>query len=581
LRSIFFYFKGELMLASTRPAARCACGLTIICGLFLNCARAAAQLRVVAVAGQQVPGAPDGTTFTSLSLAGINDPGMTAFIAETQGGQQVMVEHNGAFRTVARQGDEAPDAPAGFAFDAFPFAVLNDAGEVALVGTYSPDGSGYFNGPGYGGPGHALWSESGGSLQPVALRDSMMPGATGPSAGSALFRQFSIPAFNPSGQSAFVSTNDSCDSFFSACYQGAFVKDEIALARLAISGDPAPAVGNEFLFFPFYFDPDFGSDVAIALNDFGETAFVASVDTAASSDLIDVLWMASGGALAPVIQEGMLAPVSPSGPVFDRAPFGAVISMNNSGRVAVIWQLAAGNGVTSSNDSAIWTGDVDELHLVAREGDPAPGASTNFTYLSDPKINAAGDIVFGAVAGEDDDGIWVEREGNLELLARAGQPAPDVPAGAVFDFFYEPTMNSAGEIAFYAPLRVGEGGVTEENNAALWAQDINGILRLIVREGDEFDVDNGPGVDVRVFSDFSIHSSGIFLGGGSGNQDGRPSYFNDRGQLAFWASFTDGGSGVFISDVVAVPEPSARVFLVVASLCVTAIRRPATWGGEV
>jgi hypothetical protein len=35
---------------------------------------------------------------------------------------------------------------------------------------------------------------------------------------------------------------------------------------------------------------------------------------------------------------------------------------------------------------------------------------------------------------------------------------------------------------------------------------------------------------------------------GSGNEDGRPSTFNDHGQVAFLASFTDGSSGVFVSD---------------------------------
>ena len=51
---------------------------------------------------------------------------------------------------------------------------------------------------------------------------------------------------------------------------------------------------------------------------------------------------------------------------------------------------------------------------------------------------------------------------------------------------------------------------------------------------------------------------------GSGNDDGRPSAFNDRGQLAFAATFTDGTSGVFVSDLVAIPEPTAALLIVVA-----------------
>jgi hypothetical protein len=37
----------------------------------------------------------------------------------------------------------------------------------------------------------------------------------------------------------------------------------------------------------------------------------------------------------------------------------------------------------------------------------------------------------------------------------------------------------------------------------------------------------------------------------SGNSDGRPSGLNNVGQLAFWASFTDGSQGVFVSNKVA------------------------------
>jgi hypothetical protein len=37
----------------------------------------------------------------------------------------------------------------------------------------------------------------------------------------------------------------------------------------------------------------------------------------------------------------------------------------------------------------------------------------------------------------------------------------------------------------------------------------------------------------------------------TGNSDNRRSAFNNLGQLAFWASFTDGSQGVFVSNAVA------------------------------
>ena len=44
---------------------------------------------------------------------------------------------------------------------------------------------------------------------------------------------------------------------------------------------------------------------------------------------------------------------------------------------------------------------------------------------------------------------------------------------------------------------------------------------------------------------------------GSGNNDGHRSPFSNRGEIAFRAIFTDGTSGVFVSNAVAVPEPTS------------------------
>ena len=49
-------------------------------------------------------------------------------------------------------------------------------------------------------------------------------------------------------------------------------------------------------------------------------------------------------------------------------------------------------------------------------------------------------------------------------------------------------------------------------------------------------------------------------------EDGRRSGFNDRGQLAFWAQFTDGTEGVFVTNLVAVPEPSGCYLLALGLL---------------
>jgi len=54
---------------------------------------------------------------------------------------------------------------------------------------------------------------------------------------------------------------------------------------------------------------------------------------------------------------------------------------------------------------------------------------------------------------------------------------------------------------------------------------------------------------------------------------GRPSGFNNLGQFAFWARFTDGSSGIFVSNRVAVPEPSSMFAILMGALCLNFHRR--------
>jgi hypothetical protein len=112
-------------------------------------------------------------------------------------------------------------------------------------------------------------------------------------------------------------------------------------------------------------------------------------------------------------------------------------------------------------------------------------------------------------------------------------------------------LNGAGQIAFAAKLT--HPGVNLRNDYGIWAESIDGELTLIVRTGELLEV--APG-DFRTIDRFQ------FIGS-SGNQDGRNSLFNERGQLAFGATFTDGTSGIFVSNAVAIPEPAALGLLLV------------------
>jgi hypothetical protein len=133
--------------------------------------------------------------------------------------------------------------------------------------------------------------------------------------------------------------------------------------------------------------------------------------------------------------------------------------------------------------------------------------------------------------------------GNLTLAHRFGNQAPGTPTGTVFAgnaaYGLSRVLNSVGQVANTSPL--AGPGVDSTNDHGLWATDRFGVQQLIVRKGDALEV--APG-DFRTVSDFSFV-------GDTGNGNGWPSGFNNFGQLAFWASFTDGSQGVFVSNKVA------------------------------
>jgi hypothetical protein len=156
-------------------------------------------------------------------------------------------------------------------------------------------------------------------------------------------------------------------------------------------------------------------------------------------------------------------------------------------------------------------------------------------------LNNSGQIAFitelagTGVNSTNDEGIWSGKLDALALVARRGDSAPGTSSSVQFSDLDYPALNSAGQIAFRAGLT--GSGVGSSNDRGIWATDVTGMLQLIALAGDQLEV--APG-DFRTLSDINFSSA-------SGNSDGRPSGFNNLGQLVYWARFTDGSQGVFVS----------------------------------
>jgi hypothetical protein len=236
-------------------------------------------------------------------------------------------------------------------------------------------------------------------------------------------------------------------------------------------------------------------------------------------------------------------------------------AQNDSGQVGFTATLT-GPGVTGLNDLGVWVDRGSGLELVAREGSPAPGTGPDVNFairFSERVMNSRGEMAFvGALSGTgvtilNDTGIWSEGGGQgLRLVARSGDPAPDLPGQVIGSIQAAdgPVLNSSGMAAFVAPIGDFMGPL------AIFAQDRSGVLRLVARQGGVLDVSDDP-----LASDFRTVSQLAFANH-SGNEDGRRSGFNNLGQVAFYASFTDGSSGIFVSDIAAIPEPSSLLLFV-------------------
>jgi hypothetical protein len=264
-------------------------------------------------------------------------------------------------------------------------------------------------------------------------------------------------------------------------------------------------------------------------------------------------WLDDGqGDWELIVREGDQAPGLAAGVLMDLTEFGGV-RMPRPGALQVEAVLT-GSGVNASNNVALWSYGDTGLQMLAREGNQAPGLPNGVVFQRLPIPTTV--VVGPGIDSSNNTGIWLElRDDVLELVVREGEQAPGTLDGVVFasvqqfdlDFLIPPdgsvVQNEAAQFAFTAYLR--GPGVTDANDIGLWASDRGGSLHLVARHGQQLDVDDGPGVDTRTIE--SIDAAGDYL--------------NAKGQVLFFATFTDGSKGLFLSNQVAVPEASTFVYL--------------------
>jgi hypothetical protein len=493
----------------------------------------------------------------------INDEGQVAFLVGPElvpgkpfaGNTSVWKELDGSLRAVAATGAPAPGLEPGTAFGNFFGLNWNDAGHTAF-------GSLLTGATVHGDNRRAIWCEDSEGLQLVARQGDRAPGTDKDTA----FADFvTDPAFNGAGQVLFFADVRQAGPNQPAT-SGLWAGTAGAVKLISRAGDHAPGAGEDVRFLAQMFESPFSNRPR--MNSAGGTAvlgFLEGPNVAPESN--GGIWSnMRSDTLQLVARNGDTAPGT--GPNTTYLSFTSPPAINDAGHVAFLAFLTTAGAAPTRESSlhdtigpvnhlGLWSDRSSALDLVVRIGDEAPGVepSAHFVDFENPLLNGQGRLAFGAavsgpgVGAHNEVGIWSEGRrgaGKLELVARSGDAAPGTEPGVKFVNFLSPALNGAGQIAFGAVLTGAGVGQAEGNALGVWAEDRSGELHLIARTGDAVEVEPG---DVRTIAFLDFASD-------TGGEDGRPRGWNDVGQLAFRARFTDGSSGIFVSSAVSVPEPA-------------------------
>ena len=221
----------------------------------------------------------------------------------------------------------------------------------------------------------------------------------------------------------------------------------------------------------------------------------------------------------------------------DGVAFGATLNLHSSNPV-----------ITATDNAGIWANQGNStLVLIARTGAAAPDTtpSATFAALKDPVYNDLSDVAFigqlkvaaGQATATTETGVWSTGSGALHLVARQGDPAPG-PSSLVLSTFSTIDavgLTSAGSAdTIVVANMAATGGVTAADNFGIWEGTLKSNLALKMRTGDT--------VGGKTISSLTLVSSNPAL-------QGQTRYFSSStGDLAALATFSDKSTGI-VTDI--------------------------------
>ncbi|MBI1370221.1 MAG: PEP-CTERM sorting domain-containing protein [Planctomycetes bacterium] len=251
---------------------------------------------------------------------------------------------------------------------------------------------------------------------------------------------------------------------------------------------------------------------------------------------------------------------------------------NIAGNPGAVFTFIQGAGTPDINDAgdAVFTGRMgtSRPNVIVRHTngvnaavvlltDMAPGTTgsyKDFAPTNSPVIAGNGDIFFAATVTNPTNvnqffaGLWRQRDGEGVSLVALDGSSIGLGSDVHFTDLHSVSANARGDVAFRVQF-IGAGVTAANDNAVL--AFVDGVLEIVAREGDQVDVDPTDGVDLRTIDSFLLDTQLHNTGG----QDGRRSYFNDLDQVVLGVTFTDGSTGVLLTNLRAVPEPASLLML--------------------
>jgi hypothetical protein len=471
-----------------------------------------------------------------LSFPSIDEAGRVSFscyLAHGIGGVDAFNYHAlysedalGVLRLIARQGDPTPgDISLHFAVNSFTTQHKNPLGQVAFNGV----GSGVLRGV------FGIWAQNQvGTVVPIALSDSLAEVPAGTQ-----FNGVGTPAMNSSADIVFPG------SLLQGVGGVTAFNDTGLWCRMA--GGPLRLVAREGDDLPNP-PPGFAPGSVQYGGAFTNTPLINAGGQVAFSVMTNfgVMFMAESNTLVPprvVAYAGQLAPGL--GNVTFQTFTG--MTFNNDGYMAFSAKLG-GAGVNTENEESIWVEDGGGLHLIAREGDPAPGGGIYGT-LYPPALSGAGEVAFGSFLKQGLDGVdftndfaiykYTTPAGIVQLVMRDGMDAPGMPLGVTFVApVFNPSINDAGQVAFYSGL-TGPPPFDPYGDS-VWVTSPTGELIPVLVKGQSIEISPG------VFR--TVNTCGAFLApNASAAQTGRTYQLNNNAQICVTAGLSDGTNAIYVA----------------------------------